>query len=202
MAHKEMVYLKGFAKGRNFFNMLKMINVATKYHEGQTRKSGEPYIDHPMRVTSSLLALEVYDDITLAVALGHDVVEDCSITTTELIVDYGLDPEAVELIVLLSKSKETSTRYYYQGLEKDIRLILVKLADRCHNISTMVGSFSIEKMKEYVKETEDHVLLLCKYGREHFPEYSNQLFTLKYHIESMVKAVKGFIAMIESTQAS
>lgn len=52
MAHKEMVYIKGFAKGKGFWNLLKAINVGTQLHAGETRKSGEPYIDHPMRVTS------------------------------------------------------------------------------------------------------------------------------------------------------
>jgi GTP pyrophosphokinase len=199
MAHKEMVYLKGFAKGRQFFNMLKMIALATKYHEGQFRKTGEPYIDHPMRVTSALVALGVEDDITLCASLGHDIVEDTSVTPTQLRVDHGIDQKAIDVILLLSKSKETTTGYYYKGLEKDIRAILIKLADRCHNISTMFGAFTSVKMKEYVLETEHYVLPLCKYGRDNYPEYSNVLFTMKYHIESMLVAAKGFIAK-EDTQ--
>ena len=198
MAHREMIYLKGFSKGKQFYNTLKMIHIASKYHEGQTRKSGEPYIDHPMRVTSALVALGIEDDIILAGAMGHDLYEDTSLTPTLLIETYGMNPVVSELIQQLSKNSETSTQYYYNVLKSDVRMILIKLADRCHNVSTMVGSFSVEKLKEYVSETEEYVLPLCKYGSLHYPEYSSQLYTMKYHIESILSTVKNFISLLES----
>jgi len=193
MAHKEMIYLKGFAKGKNYFNTLKAINVATILHEGQFRKGGEPYVEHPMRVTSELVALKIHDDIILATAILHDVLEDCNVTPNTLIHDYGLDPKIVEFISILSKNKGETTQSYYDKIKQRPETLIVKISDRCHNISTMMGSFTIEKMKEYVKETEEYVIPLCKYGIKFYPEYSDQIFTMRYHIESVCKVIKGFI---------
>lgn len=62
----------------------------------------------------------------------------------------------------------------------------------------MAGAFSIEKMKSYVEETEDYVLPLCKFAKNHYPQYSDQIFAMRYFIESINKAVKTFVGMIEN----
>jgi (p)ppGpp synthase/HD superfamily hydrolase len=195
MTHKEMVYIKGFAKGKEYWNLLKAINVATTLHEGVKRKSGEPYIDHPMRVVSELIALGLHDDITLAAGLLHDVVEDTNTAANDLATKYNLDIEVARVVQLLSKESGMSTEFYYRHIREDIRAILVKLSDRCHNVSTMYGAFTIEKMQQYVEETETHVIPLCKYATRNHPEYSDQIFVLRYHIESVLKVIKGVIEM-------
>jgi (p)ppGpp synthase/HD superfamily hydrolase len=64
--HRELVYLKGLAKGSGFMQTLKAINVASQLHDGQKRKLGEDYIEHPMRVAKELVSLKLYDDKLLA----------------------------------------------------------------------------------------------------------------------------------------
>jgi GTP pyrophosphokinase len=191
--HKELVYLKGFAKGKQYWQMLKAIQVAIELHDGQMRKAGGEYIEHPMSVTSELVALKLHDEVLLASAILHDVIEDCNTSKSDLILAHGFNQEIANIVSLLSKTKDMTTFAYYTEISKDARAILIKVADRCHNISTMIGAFTIEKMKEYVAETEQHVIPLIKYGVNHHPEYSDELFVMRNHIESVTKCIKAFI---------
>ncbi|GCD11743.1 HD domain-containing protein [Clostridium tagluense] len=191
--HKELVYLKGFAKGKQYWNMLKAIQVAIELHDGQKRKLGGDYIEHPMRVVSELVALRLYDETLLTSAILHDVVEDCNTSRNDLVLEYGFSHDVETLVSLLSKTKDMSTPVYYEGISFDIRAILIKVSDRCHNISTMIDAFTIEKMKEYIEETETYVIPLCKYGINHYPEYSDELFVMRNHIESVIVCIKAFV---------
>jgi GTP pyrophosphokinase len=96
---------------------------------------------------------------------------------------------------MLSKSAGMTTEYYYKQIQQDIRAILVKLSDRCHNVSSMYGAFTLEKMQKYVEETEEYVIPLCRYTTDRYPEYSDQVFVLRYHIESVLKVIKGMLEM-------
>lgn len=193
--HKELVYLKGFAKGRQYWEMLKGIQIAIELHDGQKRRTGGDYVEHPMKVTSQLVSLKIYDEITLTASLLHDVIEDCNKTRSQLILDHGVSKEIADVVMLLTKNNSDSTEIYYNGIKKDVRAILIKISDRCHNISTMINAFSIEKMEEYVTETEQYILPLCKYGINYYPEYSDELVVMRNHIESVVDCVKGFLAV-------
>lgn len=200
MANKEMVFLKGFAKGSNFPQTRLAITAATKLHEGQMRKSGNPYIDHPMRVTSELVAMKVDDDETLAMSLLHDVIEDCNITEQELMLKYRINQTVAHNVVLLTKVKGMSTEYYYSRLRENVAVILGKGADRVNNVSTMIKVFTLEKLKSYVEETETYVLPLLHYGKDTFPEFGDQFFLMKYHIESVCEVVKAFVEFVENNK--
>lgn len=190
MAHKEMNYIKGYAKGKGYFELLKAINCATLLHEGQYRKSGEPYIDHPMRVCSSLIALGVDDELILVSAILHDVVEDCNIALMDLHHNYGISKESIDLISYLTKVDGFPTDFYYGQIKLNFRSSLVKIADRCHNVSTMAGAFTREKIADYINETNEYVLPLCKHVIRFYPEYSDAVYAMKYQIESIIKALK------------
>jgi len=197
MINKEMAFLIDFAKENKLIHLLESIDAATLLHEGQKRKDGEPYINHPLRVTSALVRLNILDDTILATAMLHDVIEDCNITPEELELKYNLNCEIIKNIVALTKIPGMSIEKYYGDIMNHPKALLIKISDRCHNISTMVKSFSLEKMKNYCDETEDYILPLLKYGRKFYPNYSNQLFSMKYHIESVLDAIKGFIEILE-----
>lgn len=196
--HKELVYLKGFAKGMSYWEMLKAIQVAIELHNGQTRKAGGDYVEHPMKVVSEFVALKIYDEVLLSAGLLHDVVEDCNITRSQLIMDYGFSKDVTDVVMLVTKDKFTPINIYYENMKKDVRAILLKVSDRCHNISTMTNAFSIDKMKEYITETEAYILPLCKYGINYYPQYSDELIVMRNHIESVVACIKGFLNMIQN----
>lgn len=191
MAHKEIIYIQGFAQGKQYFELLKAINAAQVLHSGQTRKSGEPYIDHPMRVCSSLVALQVYDEKILSTAILHDVLEDCEIDHKGLTLQFGISQEIVSFVNVLTKIKGADTGLYYKRIFECPVATMVKIADRCHNVSTMAGVFSKDKLEKYLVETDEFVMPLVKSARRFYPEYSNQIISMKYHIESVCNAIKA-----------
>ena len=139
----------------------KAYRVADEAHRGQKRKSGEPYIIHPLCVAIILADLEL-DKETIISGLLHDVVEDTIMTTEELEQEFGsevaLIVDGVTKLGRLSYSKDKveeqaeNLRKMFLAMAKDIRVILVKLADRLHNMRT-AKYWSPEKQKEKARET-------------------------------------------------
>lgn len=128
-------------------------SVAEKYHEGQKRKSGDPYITHPVAVTTILAELGMSGS-TLAAALLHDTVEDTPYTLAELERDFG--PEITMLVDGVTKldkvefgdaAQAETVRKMVIAMAKDIRVLVIKLADRLHNARTwrFVSAASSEK---------------------------------------------------------
>ena len=136
--------------------------VALAAHEGQTRKSGEPYIHHPMSV-ATIVARQGLDDVTVAAALLHDAVEDTSVSLDDLERDFGSD---VRLIVdgvtkldrlrfdTREEHQAASVRKMLVALAKDLRVLIIKLADRLHNMRTL-AALPEHKQQRVAQETLD-----------------------------------------------
>ncbi|OAN79072.1 GTP pyrophosphokinase [Jannaschia sp. EhC01] len=131
-------------------------------HAGQTRHSGEPYFSHPVAV-AALLTERQLDDATIVTALLHDTIEDTRSTYGEVSERFG--PEIAELIDGVTKltnlqlsnreSKQAENfRKLFMAMSKDLRVILVKLADRLHNMRT-IRHMRPEKQKQKAQETMD-----------------------------------------------
>lgn len=136
------------------------LDYATKMHANQFRESGEPYITHPIAVASILFDLGL-DCSTLAAALLHDCVEDTAATDEEIRKLFG--DEIAELVAGVTKldkikfkSKEEEQaenfRRMFFAMAKDIRVIIIKLADRLHNMRT-ISSLSAERQHAMAQET-------------------------------------------------
>ncbi len=131
-------------------------------HQGQVRVSGEPYLNHPLEVANILAALKM-DPQTLATGLLHDTVEDTHTTVEKIEEVFG--PEIAQLVDGLTKlsritfdKKEDhdaeNFRKMILAMGKDIRIILVKLADRLHNMRTL-GALDPARQKKIARETID-----------------------------------------------
>ncbi len=141
----------------------KAYKVAKEAHEGQLRKSGEPYIIHPLCVAIILAELEL-DKETIAAGLLHDVVEDTVMTKQEIAEIFGeevaLLVDGVTKLTQLTYSMDRlevqaeNLRKMFLAMAKDIRVILIKLADRLHNMRTLQYQRP-EKQKEIARETMD-----------------------------------------------
>lgn len=132
---------------------------AEEKHEGQTRKSGEPYITHPLNV--AMILTTIYADYeTISAGLLHDVLEDCDCTPEEMEEHFG--PTITKLVQGVTKLSKihfsTENEYlidYYKkiivGMSEDVRVIIVKLADRLHNLRTL---WAIPEDRQKVKAKE------------------------------------------------
>ena len=150
----------------------KAYEFAEKHHRPQKRSSGEPYIIHPLNVTATLIKLKMDLD-SLCGGLLHDVVEDCDVSEEEIIQEFG---EGIGNIVIgctkiskiKFKTKEESQAENFRkmvvAMAKDIRVIIVKLADRMHNMLTL-QYVSKEKQVKKAQETLDiYVPLASRLG--------------------------------------
>jgi GTP pyrophosphokinase len=134
--------------------------VAEGAHRGQLRASGESYIEHPLAVADVLADLEM-DRATIAAALLHDVVEDTTVTSEEVAQRFGdeiasLVDGVTKLTQIPYQSKEDAQvenlRKMFMAMAKDIRVIIIKLADRLHNMRTL-GSLPPTKQQNIARET-------------------------------------------------
>lgn len=135
---------------------------AEECHEGQFRKSGDPYIQHPLEVAYLLASLHC-SPVTLAAGLLHDVLEDTPTSKEEMIAEFGEDTYSiVEGVTKIGKlkymTKEKALARTHQkmllAMAKDIRVVLVKLLDRVHNMRTLQYQ-PIEKQMRIAQETLD-----------------------------------------------
>ena len=170
-------------KNANTELIRKAYEFAKKNHGDQRRKSGELYIIHPLNVAYILAGLGL-DDETICAALLHDVVEDTEVTSKQLEEEFGTEIyEMVEGVTKLSKIPYTSVeeeqvenyRKMFLAMGKDIRVILIKLADRLHNMRTL-KYLTRERQIANAQETIDlYAPLANRLG----------IYTLKWELEDL-----------------
>lgn len=162
--HEELIAsVKKYHPSTDLSMIEKAYQVAKKAHEGQERKSGEPYIIHPLCVAIILADLEL-DKESIAAGLLHDVVEDTPWTKEDIEREFGY--EVALLVQGVTKLGENlgkaskidrqaeTLRNMFLAMAEDIRVILIKLADRLHNMRTL-KYMKPEKQKEKARETMD-----------------------------------------------
>jgi RelA/SpoT family (p)ppGpp synthetase len=154
--------LKSYLDDDKIEKIMRAYEYAKDAHEGQYRRSGEPYIIHPVAVAKILAGLNM-DHETLMAALLHDVIEDTAATKEQLTEHFGsavaeLVDGVSKLTQIEFKSKAEAQAHNFQkmtlAMAKDIRVILVKLADRLHNMRTL-GPLHYEKRRRIATETLD-----------------------------------------------
>ena len=163
--------------------ILKAYNYAKSNHKEQKRLSGEEYIIHPVEVADILADLKM-DDATICAALLHDVVEDTQITREDITREFGEEiAEMVDGVTKLGKIKYVTIeeqqvenyRKMFLAMGKDIRVILIKLADRLHNMRTL----------SYLKR--DRQIANAKETMELYAPLANRLgiYSLKWELEDL-----------------
>lgn len=192
-----------FAQFEGLEQTLKSLEFMRTKHSGQYRRqskySGDSekvkYINHPLMMACHAHAMGINDDDILSAILLHDVVEDTDTAINELPVNEETK-EIVNLLtfkILPNMSKEASKKIYYQNIAKNKKAVTVKILDRCNNISTMAYVFSKEKIIEYINETEEYIIPLISVLKSEPAPYCNIAFIVKYHIISVLEAIKPFI---------
>ncbi|MDC1163247.1 RelA/SpoT family protein [Candidatus Pelagibacter sp.] len=153
--------VKNYNKFLNPEKLNKAYQYAVKAHENQKRASGDPYSNHPIAVASILSDLEL-DSATIVTGLLHDTIEDTHATYENIKKEFGQEiADLVEGVTKISvfenqansNSKAENFRKLILATSKDIRVLLVKLADRLHNMRTIDAISKIEKKERIAKET-------------------------------------------------
>ncbi len=153
--------VKSYNKFLNPDALSKAYEFALKAHKNQKRHSGDPYVIHPVAVANILTDLKL-DSATIATGLLHDTIEDTHATYKTIEEEFG--KEVADLVdgvtkisefenQAISNSKAENFRKLILATSKDIRVLLVKLADRLHNMRTLKAIDKIEKRQRIAKET-------------------------------------------------
>ena len=174
-------HIKEFNPNYDLNLIAKAFDVAAEMHEGQLRRSGEKYLIHPLEVAKILAGLGM-DEETIVAGLLHDVIEDTSYKDEMLTEEFGeqitLMVEGVtKLASLKFETKEErqaeSLRKMFLAMSKDIRVLIIKLADRLHNLRT-INYMSEKKIKSKCQETLDiYAPLASRLG----------IFTMKFKLK-------------------
>jgi guanosine-3',5'-bis(diphosphate) 3'-pyrophosphohydrolase len=168
--------VKSYNKFLNPEKLNKAYNFAVKAHENQKRDSGDPYSNHPIAVASILTELKL-DSATITTGLLHDTIEDTHATYETIKNEFGLEvADLVDGVTKISvfenkatsNSKAENFRKLILATSKDIRVLLVKLADRLHNMRTIDAIDKTEKRERIAKETmEIYAPLADRMGMHH-----------------------------------
>jgi len=161
-------------------------NVAHTAHRGQTRKSGEPFVYHPL-ATANILAELHLDPTTIAAALLHDVLEDTGVTKKELEERFGEDlAEIVDGVTKLKRlpsgnleeAQAESLRKMIVAMSRDVRVIIIKLADRLHNMRTLAYLKRETQLAKATETLEIYAPLAHRLG----------IYSLKWELEDLAFA--------------
>ena len=163
--------------------IMRAYNYAVAHHGDQKRKSGEPYIIHPVHVAYILSTLGL-DDATICAALMHDLAEDTDVTIEDISKEFS--PEIAEMVngvtklgkinyVSAEEQQVENYRKMFLAMGKDIRVILIKLADRLHNMRTL----------KYLKR--DRQIAISKETMDLYAPLANRLgvYSLKWELEDL-----------------
>jgi len=182
----------------------KAYEYAERLHEGQVRQSGEAYISHPLNVAYILAEMHADRD-TICAGLLHDTLEDTNITKEDLAHDFNKNiANLVDGVTKLSKMNFSSkqdqnlanTRKIITGITEDVRIIIIKLADRLHNMRTL--QFKSEfKQKENSMETMDIFVPLAYYIGAYRIKSELEDLSLKYLYPDKYKKIESIKSKVE-----
>ena len=181
--------------------VVRAAKLSKKLHEGQLRESGDPYFVHPLQVAEILAEMRL-DAATICGALLHDVLEDTTLTRQDLRRDFGKEVELLvngvtKIALVKSKNKnvqESATiRKMLFAMVKDIRVILIKLADKLHNMRTL-GHKKEDRQRSIAQETLDIYAPLA--GRLGISWMKDELedLSLKHLNYEMYQQIRRYVA--------
>jgi (p)ppGpp synthase/HD superfamily hydrolase len=190
---KHMIVLRGYFSGAKLFKALEALEVASEIHNGMRKDGVTPEFQHQLEICEILMPFSEKMDRDTAdrlffAAISHDIMEDYPPSHYSHL-KYLKENEDC---YLLDKSGK-STHDYYVDLPDSAVASMVKAADRVHNIESMAGVFSPEKIKKYIEETRKYVLPMMKTARRQHPEYMTYFTHMSQRIKNHIRTIEAFL---------
>lgn len=187
-------FVKSAATALGLTQTLRALPFARDMHQGQFRKGSGmvPNISHPLTMCCHALAMGISSDQVLSAILLHDILEDCDAKPQDLPVSY----EVREIVQRLSRDWDLDDQpgydqQYYAGIAQSPEAMLIKLIDRCHNLSVGASAMSYPHLQQYATHAMTYVLPLADKLKQVEPAYSNACFLLKYQMLSLVYTINS-----------
>lgn len=211
-------YIEFYAYQNRLFNTAVALPLARGLHDGAHRKFSIvrdgvahklPYVMHCLLVCRMLVDLHTplpheEEDVLLAAALCHDMIEDIPFAHggQELTTQFGLDPRVYETVKLVSKRKDftpAEEQAHFAAMARNPLSLLVKLSDRSHNVEDLYNR-PAWKVHEYIGETNKFFLPMCEYGLAHYPALRKCIEILKDKIISLTRASEILVDRCEARE--
>lgn len=192
---KHRVALYYWILGAQFFTAASAMTYAENLHDGMRKDGVMPEFSHQVWIANFIRTLPLprplMEECMLAAFL-HDVCEDKNVGFEEIATRFGV--KAADHTERLSKKHrgiEVEKLVYFSRLSESLVASLVKGVDRIHNLGSMVGVFTLEKQKAYIKETKEHHLLMLKKARRTFPEFEAAFENIKQTLLSRISLIEA-----------
>lgn len=187
---KHMVVLRGYFSGAKLYKSLEALEVAAEIHDGLRKDGVTPEFQHQLEICEILMPFSEKMDRHMSdrlffAAICHDIMEDYPPS------EYRHLKLNKDCYLLDKSGKETFN--YYIDMSDSAVASMVKAADRVHNIESMAGVFSPEKITAYIAETKKYVLPMMKRARRQHPEYMTYFTHMSQRIKNHIRTIEAFL---------
>lgn len=209
---KLSITLKSYLKGKGFHKALEAFEFAKERHPGFRKDGKTPNFQHQIEICLFIMTLKEveFEEETLISALLHDVREDphtkngilTFVEHEEVKQKFGtLVADAVEKLTKEFKGVKKDTQLYFDTIATCPIASIVKLADRIHNVSSMVGVFTIPKQDDYVFEIKEYFYPMLKKARNNFPHQHMSYHAMGTFLKNMCKTVEAVLVAEKQLKA-
>lgn len=206
---KKLLTLRQQLIGARYFNALKAMEFAAKYHKGTRRDKVTPEFDHQISIALFAMTLPdlMYREEVIATIMLHDVREDYGVTDQEIRALFD-DADfadrvcrAVENMTKEFRGVKKDEASLFDAMSEDPIASIAKGCDRIHNIQSMVGVFKLQKQKDYIQEVFDLFLPMLKKARRNFPHQVLAYENIKHMLRSQIELIQALHVAMEPIPA-
>ncbi|PZR54616.1 MAG: hypothetical protein DI537_54860 [Stutzerimonas stutzeri] len=198
---KKMLVLRSQLIGAQMFDALAAMEFAARHHTGK-RKGGDPEFDHQVSIALYALTLPFlrYREEVIATIFLHDVREDYGVTDGEIVALF-VDADkarriadAVDAMTKTFRGEKRDEQELFERMARDPIASIAKGCDRIHNLQTMVGVFTVEKMISYIAEAKELFFPMLKKARRLHPSQVTAYENIKFVLTSQIELIEAVIA--------
>lgn len=197
---EQKIFIRGWLAGAGMHRALRAVNLGLEWHDG-TRKDGvTPEFEHQLSQINMVRSLKGVVDLegTICTIALHDLPEDKRYDIWWVKAEFGeTDGLSVERMSkkYFGRNADKSSESYYYELGLDQNASVAKGTDRVHNQASMPGVFTLDKMEEFMGETEEFVLPMLSAARKNFPEQEMAYSLLRNHLKEQIHIIRTCAAI-------